>query len=221
MASLTDELLGLKKKYSQLLTKDEALDLALQAADLHMKFLKIAKDGPEKRDIRRRCSSLLDEAEKIKSSDVWQSDSDSLISFEVLEPTRSGAFPVQPPGSPEPSSQHKFVEPAISGIGIHHQGHHSVMSTSPSGLRSVTSSSNQHQYGHQVQPSSAAAIRTTTRALSKKEQILLWQGSELHGCRFPPWEALPSDADFDRLQGEPLFVCVDEDLMSRDLCAKV
>lgn len=206
MSTLDIELKGLQSKYSQQLTRDEALDLALQAADLHMKFLRIAKEGPEKKALSRRCSSILDNAEKIKAQDIWEFDSDSLIGFGPLQSSRSqlsgGTLssngiatspipsiarglkpqtPLQPPIMvPRPSSPLSEARTTLS-------------TKSPFSARRTRTENR----------SSAPLI--SSRVVPKKEQILLWQGSELHGSRFPPWETPPSDNEFERVHGEALF----------------
>ena len=45
---------------------------------------------------------------------------------------------------------------------------------------------------------------TSTRALSKKEQIIVLKGSKLHGYVFPPWRD-PFPDDFDLKDGEPFM----------------
>ena len=45
----------------------------------------------------------------------------------------------------------------------------------------------------------------SNRDLSTREQIILLEGSKLHGSVFPPWREEPSDSEFDLKPGEPLF----------------
>ena len=44
----------------------------------------------------------------------------------------------------------------------------------------------------------------STRKLSTREQIILLQGSKLHGCVFPPWKDPPASEEF-ALTGAELF----------------
>lgn len=52
-------------------SKDEALELAIQAAELCMKALRIATDREQKSDIKSQCQTLLSEAERIKTVNQW------------------------------------------------------------------------------------------------------------------------------------------------------
>ncbi len=45
----------------------------------------------------------------------------------------------------------------------------------------------------------------STRNLSTREQIILLEGSKLHGFMFPPWREGPSDSEFGLHPGEPRF----------------
>lgn len=194
MSTLETEMKGLKSRYSQHLTRDEALDLALQAADLHMKFLRIAKEGPEKKALSQRCSSILDEAEKIKSEDVWSFDSDSLIGFETLQPERSSLSSnllVDPPNSSNIRGLTTQTVPMV------------LRSSSPA--RSTSTTDSRISAGRNGTTNRSSALLKSNRIIPKKEQILLWQASELHGSKFPPWENPPSNNEFERVHGELLF----------------
>ncbi|MCJ1394054.1 cysteine protease [Xylographa bjoerkii] len=43
----------------------------------------------------------------------------------------------------------------------------------------------------------------STRALSKREQIIILKGSKLHGCIYPEWTGPPLPEEFDLKDGEP------------------
>lgn len=45
----------------------------------------------------------------------------------------------------------------------------------------------------------------STRTLTTREQIILLEGSKLHGFVFPPWKESPSDSEFELKPGEPRF----------------
>lgn len=206
MPDLENELHVLKSSFSKQLSRDEALDLALQAADLHMKFLRLAKDGPEKTDLKRRCSNILVEAERIKATDIWDSDTQSLVSFEALEPSRAGSdgyhatpgFQATSNGS-KPTSSHMLSSSRIS----------MPVSRTPTLLDSpLVTPIGTADGSTRTSASSGARLQMPypRRELPKKEQIILLKASELHGCKFPPWDKQPPASDFDRIKGEMLFV---------------
>lgn len=56
-------------------TKDEALEIALSAADLAMRALTLAKDAVTKKSLNVKVRSLLDEAERIKYNENWRAKS--------------------------------------------------------------------------------------------------------------------------------------------------
>ena len=45
----------------------------------------------------------------------------------------------------------------------------------------------------------------STRTLSTREQIILLEGSKVHGSVFPPWRESPDDSEFELTSGEPRF----------------
>lgn len=49
---------------------------------------------------------------------------------------------------------------------------------------------------------------SSTRLPSKAEQILLLRSSFLHGFKFPPWAKAPEASEFERKDGEDLFLYV-------------
>ena len=204
MPDLENELHVLKSRFNKQLTRDEALDLALQAADLHMKFLHLAKEGAEKNDLRRRTSNILDEAARIKTTDAW--DSDSLISFEVLEPSKRpsngyhGSHGSQATSNGAMTTSSPVTSSSRSSIPVSRTPNllDSPLLT-PTHNSDGLSNGSSHSVARLPTPSSR-------RELPKKEQIILLKSSELHGCKFPPWDKPPPATDFDRMEGEMLFV---------------
>lgn len=49
-------------------------------------------------------------------------------------------------------------------------------------------------------------VPRSERAISKREEIILLEGSRLHGFLFPPWTTDPNDSVFDEMiNGEEYF----------------
>ena len=67
--------LTLKQNYQSQLqvaaTKDEALTLAISAAENLMKALKLSSSSDEKRQLKSQCGVLMDVADRIKKSTNW------------------------------------------------------------------------------------------------------------------------------------------------------
>lgn len=61
----------MQSKLPQAVTKDDALAIALSAAELSMKALRLAKDLTTRKSLSAQVQSLLGEAERIKYSDDW------------------------------------------------------------------------------------------------------------------------------------------------------
>jgi len=52
-------------------------------------------------------------------------------------------------------------------------------------------------------------VPKSERAISKREEIILLEGSRLHGFIFPPWTADPEDSVFDTMiNGSEYYSCV-------------
>ncbi|OQO08117.1 hypothetical protein B0A48_06911 [Cryoendolithus antarcticus] len=65
-------------------TRDEALEIAIKAAETSMRALKLAKDPVEKTQLNARLEQLLDEAEKIKTTRDWRSVAGRRVLSRVL-----------------------------------------------------------------------------------------------------------------------------------------
>lgn len=48
----------------------------------------------------------------------------------------------------------------------------------------------------------------SSRQLTTREQIILLEGSKLHGTVFPPWKSPPEPSEFEILEGQPKHVYV-------------
>jgi len=75
----------LQKYRSQLRTaesKDEALDLAISAAESLMKALKLSSNSDERKQLKAQCSEVMSDADRIKKTESW-------ISSHAPPPTRS------------------------------------------------------------------------------------------------------------------------------------
>lgn len=70
-------------------TQEEALKLAISAAELCMKALKIATNAREKSDLSARCQKLLDQAETIKQDQKWKFSPHAI----PFNPKESGSEP--------------------------------------------------------------------------------------------------------------------------------
>ena len=121
---------------------NDAYTATLDATELCLQALKLSADAHEKQLLDEKCRKLLDQAERLKTS-------------EEGPPIRNGSLGIR---------GHNFKD----------------VSTKP--LK---------------QPIS-------TRKLSTREQIILLQGSKLHGCIFPPWKDPPAPEEF-ALTGAELF----------------
>lgn len=125
-------------------SKDEALQLAIKAAETSVQAMKLATDPAEKESLSTRFKQLLTEAEQIKTSDDWR---------QVVESHEKR------PAAP-PTTARVLKEP------------------------------------------------TSTRKLSKQEQILVLKASYLSGFKFPPWSEAPKAEEFELNDGEELFLYV-------------
>src|SRR5690349_19890390 len=56
-------------------------------------------------------------------------------------------------------------------------------------------------------PSESLRVPHSSRQLSTREEVILLEGSKLHGLVFPPWSSEPDEREFVAPKGE-LFTCV-------------
>lgn len=52
-----------------------------------------------------------------------------------------------------------------------------------------------------IKPKSISGSPVSSRPLSTREEVILLEGSKLHGLIFPPWKAEPSENFFDLTDG--------------------
>ncbi|CAG8959171.1 hypothetical protein HYFRA_00013035 [Hymenoscyphus fraxineus] len=118
-------------KIDRALTKEDAINNAIRAAELYMKATRLASKDNDKARLRSKCQQILSRAEEIKKATEWT-------------PTTSTSILLKAPVS--------------------------------------------------------------TRELSKREEIILLEGSKLHGFIFPPWKSEPDEGVFkEPFNGKPIY----------------
>lgn len=73
----SQELLRLQDALPRATTREEALEIAMAAAELSMRAMKLAKDPATKRQASAETESLLQNAERIKNQEDWKVASES------------------------------------------------------------------------------------------------------------------------------------------------
>ena len=92
---LVQQLQALKSRNTTNLSKDEALGLAIEAAELQFKFMRLARSSSQQQDQMERSTQLLNQAENIKKSETWgPGRGGSLLDFNPLEPPKSSSSAV-------------------------------------------------------------------------------------------------------------------------------
>lgn len=86
ISAMTAEMDALQARIADAPTRDEALELAIKAAELCMQALKVATDKRQKADLSSQCQTLLGEAERIKKSPEWPAATFPNISSLSLDP---------------------------------------------------------------------------------------------------------------------------------------
>jgi hypothetical protein len=56
-------------------------------------------------------------------------------------------------------------------------------------------------------PSEISRVPHSRRQLSTREEVILLEGSKLHGLLFPPWTSVPDEGEFTAPNGE-VYTCV-------------
>lgn len=158
----------MKSRYSETLSREQALDFALEAAELHMKFLRLATSKKDKNELGKKCKSLLDEAERIKTSDIWKPEDDLLLSFKPLEPET----PIRPRTPSKTSTQSTSITGVFTPAS-------STVALQPSGTPKART----------------WRIPISKRKLETSEEILLLKASKINGCVFLPSKNSPKLED--------------------------
>jgi hypothetical protein len=78
LESLREDAERLFQRLPQASSRDEALEVAIKAAETSMHALKLSTDPKEKAQLSTRVSQLLTDAEKIKTSEDWRKEVQSL-----------------------------------------------------------------------------------------------------------------------------------------------
>lgn len=194
MANLRAELHEMKSKYTMDdLTKQEYLQLAYEAVELHLKFLKLAENAPEKKRLTAKTNSILDEAEKVKKAETWSLDTGMLINFDDDPASDHVPQPKPPTASPE------LANP---------QSNSSSLLVEPSPTPKQHANPSNKSFGASLRLLAPGVAPSSSRQLPLNEQKLLWQNSALHGCKFPPWQSDPKEAEFEMARGEQPFMYV-------------
>lgn len=201
-------------------TKDEALNLAISAAEKLIEALKLSSIPEERKQLKAQCGEMMNVADQIKKTETWvpakppstsskdtqtgqwaaQGIESAASLSEVGHATtrssssRPGLSPV-----PTPHALHQDGSRAESSNYIHID-HASALSARPSPRPQLSS-----QISQSGAPSSAATSRSqiyrlrepvSSRELSKKEEIILLRASAVNGFKCPPWTKDPSAEEF-------------------------
>jgi hypothetical protein len=167
---------SLEARIKQANTQDEALQVTIEAAELALRAVQKAASKPEQAAMRAKASSLINKAEQLKKPNGPKLMPD----IPVRKPTLKGI-----PGSRLKPSQ-KADTPAPTPAPKASNGGPSATSLTEEQNRLVLRS---RIAGRGNEPRSK-------RKLTNAERRLVLMGSQLNGCKFPPWEAEPQMGDF-------------------------
>jgi hypothetical protein len=167
----------LETRIAQARSADEGLQLAIEAAELAMRALGVAKVKAEREEMKARASELLRMAEGFKKQ----------ISASASAGRQgTGSVPSTSCATPSVVSTRSLGPSATSTMSLSLR-----TSTAASSVGSVAAN--------------AAKPPRSRRELSKAEQILLMRGSKVNGCKFPPWAATPNTHDFFLTEGGTMY----------------
>ncbi|KAI9670268.1 MAG: cysteine protease [Alyxoria varia] len=163
----------LKDKNHDGLTKDQALNLAIEAAELQMKFLKLSESGLQQKSMKTKSNQLLTQAENIKKARTWEPLSGKLmLDIEPLQPSRRSSTAQTPASKGSPT----LVSSEIN-------------STKPSSVHAVRPS---------VPSRNGPVPPVSERKLNQTETLILYQGGNLNNSKSPIWVNEPSINEFSR-----------------------
>ncbi|KAJ4412701.1 cysteine protease [Didymella pomorum] len=211
-------------EYTKLLqiavTKDDALTLALSAAENLMKALKLSSNVDEKKQLKARCGALIDTADRIKNSENW---------ILLVDPnTKEG----QLVDEQQILTQGTVQTLRIRKLALHGQARLRIRARSSTRPNPDHQTSYRHQSGYQrsitaangsaemalaraerekaAKFASPAHVRrltepVSTRKRSRKEDIILLKASVVNGFKCPPWDKVPAAAEFVPENGQEVF----------------
>lgn len=168
-----------------------------------MRALKIATK-PERPEIRARCQSLLDEAERIKQMPEWvktkrESDlADSFANIDLQSGSSKGSdlrteTSFTPFLAPSPSKKLPSDGAALAPV-----------STSLN-LQSQVPAPDLVLQRPKLKPTIRLREPVSSRVLPVAEKVLLLHASKLNGYKFPPWSGPPKLDEFHLEDGQEPF----------------
>lgn len=170
-----------------------------------MRALKIATKD-QRPEIRSRCQSLLNEAERIKQMpEEWVqmkkepdfSESSANIDFQPVR-SKGSDFKTKvvpaPPPAPEPSKLQSFIaRQSLNPESSNLQPYISTPILTPAPLKP------------KPKPTTRLREPVSTRILPIAEKVLLLHASKLNGFKFPPWPGSPKPEEFEIQDGQGPF----------------
>ncbi|KAL9055397.1 MAG: hypothetical protein Q9162_003594 [Coniocarpon cinnabarinum] len=177
-AALVKQLHEIRHRDLTGLTKDEALSLAVEATELSMKLMQLAKTKDEKQLHKDNSSRLLTQAETIKQAQTWDPTGNaSLLDFRPLNPIRPVALNVPFRANVTSKTQSYAKKPTQQS------------NTPTSSSHASSHASSRFAALHSPWPRKVLELKSPVqeRELTGREQLLLWSASKLPGGPFPPW----------------------------------
>lgn len=118
LVAIKAQLDHVRRRMTESPDKDQALQLAIEAAELCMSSLYLATNKTHKADLSAQAKSFISEAERIKKNPQWPSPSPSSASSSRMTPSSSAA-PSNAPAPPVSSSLTASKSPASSAKAQH------------------------------------------------------------------------------------------------------
>ncbi len=197
-------------------TQDEALKLAMSAAELCMQALKIVDDKSQRSEITDKCRDLLDDAERIKTDQDWTPGED-LIELSPDSQSRKtspahalidaddepafpprGTLPSMPTGSKaKDATSSTKAEGGYASSDPNETEEDPIPATWESMLLTPATSRKRVMPDRLLEP-------VSSRELATAEQIIVLKSSRLGGALFPPWKE-PDSKAFELGEGNEAF----------------